>query len=182
MHCFGGLQIFVDLEKADSVNRAKLFTKLSDLPIDDNIICLLHCWHVDTDYFVTHGGESVAVPVTRGLRQGCKGAPYLWNCLMVLMLRQLQTLVTYRWIRDHVTIYADDIHVGGTFRNVQEFEALIAGISALFMTLKDFDLRINPQKSTALLTMHGHQGRKLRARHVQKEGNAEILKISSWPP
>ena len=112
--CFGGLQIFVDLEKAfDSVNRAKLFARLSELPIDDNIICLLHCWHVETDYFVTHGGESVAVPVTQGLRQGCKGAPFLWNSLMVLMLHDLNCKVSYQWIVDHVTLYADDIHVGG---------------------------------------------------------------------
>ena len=176
--CFGGLQVFVDLEKAfDSVNRAKLFSKLHTLHIDDALICLLRHWHIDTEYIVTHGGESSVIPVNRGLRQGCKGAPYLWNSLLVLIMHELRNRIPMQWILAHVSLYADDIHVGGTFTSVAAFQQLLAGISALISTLREFDLQINPQKSTALLTMHGHQGRKLRARHVKKNALGEHLII-----
>ena len=176
--CYGGLQVFIDLEKAfDSVNRAKLFSKLHILQIDDNIICLLRNWHVDTSYFLTHGGVSTEVKVTCGRRQGCKGAPFLWNCLVVLMLHTLQTKVTIQWIREHLSIYADDINVGGIFRNLQELLALLDAIGILIQTLHDFDLRTNPSKSTAIFTIHGHQGVKTRAKLTVKDLRGEHLKV-----
>jgi len=88
--CCGGLQLFLDLERAfDSVNRWRLFHRLQQLNISPNIVQILQCWHVDTSYYVTHGGETTAVKVNKGLRQGCKGAPFLWNCLTLLLVHDL---------------------------------------------------------------------------------------------
>ena len=174
----GGVQIFIDLEKAfDCINRVKLFTKLHLLGITDQITQLLQCWHVDTPYIVTHGGESVAVDVTKGLRQGCKGAPFLWNCMMVLMLLELQQTLPLSWIQAHLSIYADDCHVGGTFTNIQEFEFLLNAIGTLFSLLQEFDMTLNPNKSVALLAMHGPKSRATRASHVQRDSRGEMLKI-----
>ena len=174
----GGLQVFVDLERAfDSVNRVKLFAKLSTLGIDTNITRILQSWHVDTAYFVSHDGERIPIAVQKGLRQGCKGAPFLWNSLMVLMLHELQHHLPYTWICDHLTIYADDCHIGGLFTNMTELDFLLKAIGILFQTLHDFDLSLNPQKSVALLAMHGPKSRQKRAQLLHKDQHGVKLKI-----
>ena len=176
--CFGGLQIFIDIDKAfDSINRTKLFCRLHQLQIDEAVIQLLQRWHFDTSYFVTHGGECVEVKVNRGLRQGCKGAPYLWNCMIILLLHDLQATVSLDWICTHLTIYADDCHVGGVFTNVEEFNLLLHALGQLFSLLHAFDLTISPQKSVAILCMRGHLGRKARAAHTQRDHKGEQIKI-----
>ena len=176
---FGGLQIFVDLERAfDSVNRAKLFSKLEQVRVTPDLVQLLQCWHVDTEYFVTHAGVCTAVPVHKGLRQGCKGAPFLWNSLMTLVLQELHQTVSIQWIRNHLSVYADDCHIGGVFRSQEDFQALIRTIGVFFQILQDFDLRLNPQKSVAILAIHGPGSRKLRCQHVQRDHAGERLKIT----
>ena len=178
LSCFGGLQIFVDIDKAfDSVNRSKLFCRLHQLRIDEDVAQLLQRWHFDTSYFVTHGGESQEVGVNRGLRQGCKGAPFLWNCLITLLLSDLQTVVPLAWIQEHLSVYADDCHVGGEFRNVADFTLLLQTISLLFSMFHEFDLAISPQKSVAILSMHGHLARKTRAAHTTRDHTGENLKL-----
>lgn len=174
----GGIQIFIDLEKAfDCINRVKLFAKLHLLGIHDNITQLLQCWHVETPYIVTHGGESVAIDVSRGLRQGCKGAPFLWNCMMVLMLMELQQKISLTWLQEHLSIYADDCHVGGHFTNAQELEFLLHAIGTLFSLLQEFDMKLNPNKSVALLATCGPKSRAVRAAHVRRDNRGEMLKI-----
>ena len=176
---FGGLQIFVDLERAfDNVNRAKLFSKLDRIGVTPDLVQLLQCWHIDTEYHVTHAGVCVSIPVHRGLRQGCKGAPFLWNSLMTLVLQELRQTVSIQWIREHLSIYADDCHIGGVFRSQAESQVLTQTIGFFFQLLQDFDLRLNPQKLIAVLAMHGPGSRKLRSHTVQRDQHGERLKIT----
>ena len=135
---FGGVQIFIDLERAfDSVNRTTLFSKLDQVGVTLDIVQLLRCWHVDTTYHIHHAGVSAQIPVHKGLRQGCKGAPFLWNSLMTLMLQELQKHLSPSWIREHLSIYADDCHIGGTFCNHDEFHALLHAIGVFSRSCKN---------------------------------------------
>ena len=93
------------------------------------------------------------------------------------MLLELQLTIPLSWIQEHLSIYADDCHVGGTFTNVQEFEFLLQAIGTLFSLLHEFDMKLNPNKSVALLAMHGPKSRKTRASHVQRDTRGEMLKI-----
>lgn len=52
------------------------------------------------------------VPVSKGVQQGCKAAPWLWNAVMTL-LQDLSLEVDAEWIKQHANIYADDCQVGG---------------------------------------------------------------------
>ena len=125
----GGLQIYIDLEKAfDSVSRAKLFHRLHQLNISDPIVDLLQAWHVGTSYFVGPGSKSCEVEARKGLRQGCKGSPFLWNSLIALLLIDLQQVTPPGWVQNHVTFYADDGHVGGIFYNQQDLHLLLSAI------------------------------------------------------
>ncbi|CAL1156661.1 unnamed protein product [Cladocopium goreaui] len=120
---------------------------------------------------------SVAISVNTGLRQGCKGAPFLWNCLTILLLHELQGKVTACWIREHLTAYADDLHIGGTFQSCMELQTLIESIGVLFSLLEEFDLKLNPQKSVAILAMTGSMSRKTRAKHILCDKRGELLRI-----
>ena len=174
----GGLQIFIDLERAfDNVNRVKLFGKLATLGIDMNITRILHCWHVDTSYYVTHDGESVPIQVQKGLRQGCKGAPFLWSSLMVLLLQEVQTQLPYSWICEHITIYADDCHIGGQFTNQAELDHLLQAVGILFSIFHEYDLKLNPHKSAAIFAIHGPKSRQTRDKLLHRDRNGVQIKI-----
>ena len=81
----GGLQLFLDIERAfDMVSRESLFTKLGELGINPQIVLLLSLWHQDTKYHLNSNGEDHPIPVGRGVRQGCRAAPLLWNGYMWL--------------------------------------------------------------------------------------------------
>ena len=114
----GGMQLFLDIDNAfDAVNRAKLFGKLHELGIEPGLIALLTTWHCGTQYHILHLGEDHAITVGKGLRQGCRAAPYLWNCFVALCLKRLEQRLDTQFIRKHITIYADDMHIGGTFHD-----------------------------------------------------------------
>jgi len=174
----GGIQIFLDIDRAfDSVDRCKLFTKLRDLGIEANIIQLLWGWHADTDYIVSHAGESTPVRVQKGLRQGCKAAPFLWNCLVTIFLRQLSSAVSMEWILNCLSIYADDFHIGCIFRNLDEMKVALHSIGQVLQMLTEFDLSVNPSKSVAIVSTSGTNWRKHRAKIVQQDHAGEKLQI-----
>lgn len=119
---YGGAQICIDLRGAfDSVNRCKLFARLRELHISDALINLLATWHEDACYFVQHEHTDSPIAVGKGVRQGCKAAPGLWNGFIVLMLHDLMAHTPFSWIQRCVTIYADDLHIGDSFVSLEDF-------------------------------------------------------------
>ena len=77
---YGGLQLCLDMERAlDSVNRGKLFQQLRNFYVSDSVSQLLAAWHEHTCYFVQHEQTDCPIQTGRGVRQGCKAAPGLWN-------------------------------------------------------------------------------------------------------
>ena len=177
--CFcGGVSVMLDLERAfDSVSRAKLFNQLHLLQIRPEVIQLLTHWHIDTQYHFQHGCDSIALPTSAGLRQGCKAAPGLWNCLIVLYLQQVSQLLPITWLRHHLNIYADDYQVGGVYYSVADLQRLLQAFGILMETLTMFDLRINPKKSAALFAVAGTSHRKPRAQFVVHKNDSELLRI-----
>ena len=174
----GGVTVMLDLERAfDGVSREKLFGQLQQLQIRPSVIQLLAHWHHDTRYHFQHGLTEVALPTGAGLRQGCKAAPGLWNCLMLLYLQRVASLLPATWLMQHLNIYADDYQVGGLFYSVSDLEKLLTAIGILLETLKEFSLRINTKKSAALLNIAGTSHRHLRAQFVLKQKDQEQLRI-----
>ena len=86
----GGLQLFIDIRRAfDHLDRKLLFEHMTTLPVPDSLIQLLHMWHDGTTYLLSQGDNTVTVPTTRGVRQGCRGAPTLWNTYVDRFFREL---------------------------------------------------------------------------------------------
>ena len=152
----GGMQLFVDIDNAfDAINREILFSKLHELGVDSALVTLLTTWHCGTCYHITHLGEDHAIPVGNGLRQGCRAAPYLWNCFVALCLTRMAQRLDLKFIRENITIFADDMHIGGTFHDHAELIYLNQAFGIFLDTLREFELLVNPAKSAVILAMAG---------------------------
>jgi hypothetical protein len=175
---YGGLQIFLDLQRAfDSVHRRKLFSRLQNLHISQSLIQLLMAWHENTVYFVQHDQVDSPVAIGRGVRQGCKAAPGLWNLFVILFLHDLMAHVPIQWIQSHLTIYADDFHIGAKFTTAHDFVCFHKTLGIIFWTLRSLELQINPGKSVALLELRGSHSHALRKQLVRRDRDGEKLRI-----
>ena len=175
---FGGIQMCIDLQRAfDMVNRRKLFQRLQTLQISSALIQLLSAWHENAEYVVQHDSMDCPIAIGRGVRQGCKAAPGLWNFFLVLFLHDLMSRIPLQWIQDHLTIYADDIHVGAVFYCLADLCMIQKIFGVLMFTLQSMDMCINQSKSVIILAMHGHQSRHMRRRFVSADSTGERFKI-----
>ena len=108
----GGLQLLLDIEHAfDMISREKLFQRLHELGINPQTVQLLSVTHIYCN------GEDTPLLVGKGVRQGCRAAPFLWNGYLWWFLVELSrvaslgsygasmyTLMTARWEMCFMTI------------------------------------------------------------------------------
>lgn len=175
---YGGLQLCLDLRRAfDMVDRRKLFAKMRCLNIQPSLIQLLSAWHEECFYLVQHGSEDQPISVGRGVRQGCKAAPGLWTFFTILFLHELMAHVSLHWIQTHLTLYADDFHIGASFTSLAEFETFHKTLGILFSTLKLMDMQLNPGKSVAIMELRGSLSTALKHRLVHQHQSGAVLKI-----
>ena len=173
---FGGLQICLDLRCAfDCVDRSRLFSRLSQLDISQSLIQLLTTWHEHSVYYVQHAYTDCSIPVGRGVRQGCKAAPGLWNCFVVLMLHDLLQHVPLQWVQQHITIYADDIHVSSKFVSLAEFQYCRKVVGILFSILESLQMHINSDKSVVILELRGSRSHALKQQIIRRDRDGEKL-------
>ena len=159
----GGVQIYLDLTKAfDSVSRPVLFDNFDSCGISPDIQSLIMALHHDTHYHFLHDGKYVSVPVQKGVRQGCKLAPLLWACFMQRFLSSAATAVGLDWVYRHVTLYADDLHIGTCFHSTAEYWENIHHLGTILDIITDLGLTINVDKSHVLIKITGTNCRKLQ--------------------
>ena len=168
MHaCCGGVQIFLDLSKAfDCVDRLTLFKCLPECGITPDIYSLIIAFHMGTQYHFLHDGHYHAIEVHRGVRQGCKIAPLLWACFMHHFLKLLSRKVGIDWVRQHVTLYADDLHVGVAFYSKQELDQHLKHFGIVIDLLAELGLQVNVDKSQILFAVAGTNSQKLQKETV----------------
>ena len=167
---------FLDIERAfDTISRERLFCKLHQLDIHPQLIQLLSLWHQETNYNLFSNGEESAIPVGKGVRQGCRAAPLLWNGYMWLFLVELSQVVSPTWVLQCMNVYADDCQMGDLFESQTELQQLICNIQKTLQLLTKFGLTINPAKCTALLTMGGTAHRRARQRITTWKDGKEWL-------
>eukprot|EP00438_Fugacium_kawagutii_P027892 Skav231438 [mRNA] locus=scaffold1847:209964:215732:- [translate_table: standard] len=174
----GGIQLLLDLHRAfDAVDRSILFTGLESLGVSPSLQTLFRQWHSQTAYVITHQALEYDIPTGRGVRQGCCAAPFLFNTLTIIAMQRLASHLGFQWIRDFVTIFADDVHMGTTFTDPDTLERAIQAMGLLMDILEDLGLKLNPQKSVVLLTMVGPHAKRLYATHVLRKGKDCWLKV-----
>ena len=116
--CAGGIQLFLALTKAfDRLPRPLPLEALQRVKLTPQLQSVLLARDIDARYYIDVSSTSRCIPVRIGARQGCSSAPYFWSTAMVLLLDNLQKTVPLQWIKDHVTIFADDLHIFCCFRS-----------------------------------------------------------------
>ena len=176
----GGVQVFIDLQRAfDSIDRVRLFSRLPTLDVDPRIVHLLSHWHQKTVYFVQHSGCDIPVEVGKGVRQGCRAAPWLFNCFLLFYLQELSSQVPMEWIQSNVNLFADDSTFGGIFTSLPELLQILHYIDVALRLLQSWGLQVNDKKSAALLALVGSSSRRVRSDLVLRNGMQEWLKIGA---
>lgn len=174
-HC-SGIQIFLDLQKAfDKIPRRLLVEALELLPIDHALVTLLLHWHADTHYYVSVNGESKAIPVFSGVRQGCCAAPFLWCAVMHLFFHRCAQVIPREWLLAHLTIYADDIHLACICCNDAEFQQFVNYTGLMFDCIRELGLQINDAKSNVIWTGTGTQYKKHRAKFLKQSRSSTLF-------
>ena len=172
----GGVQLFIDLQRAfDSVDRHRLFQRLESLGVSVQLAKLLNEWHRDSQYLVHVAGTTQPTSIFRGVRQGCKAAPWLWNCLLCMMLEDLAQHIPADWLRAHLNLYADDGHASDTFTSETELQTTLKRFGWILHVLQQYGLTINQSKSVILITLGGKNGRRRRASLTHWQNDTEWI-------
>eukprot|EP00435_Cladocopium_sp_Y103_P050202 s1727_g15.t1 len=178
LNCFGGIQMFVDLEKAfDMAPRAEVFKSLVQLGVPPALISLLGTWHSNTSYIVTHHNMTDSHDTNRGVRQGCVAAPQLWGCLMHMLMEQYGKIVGLEWLLYHLTIFADDIHLCQLIHTAADLQSAIDRFGQFITCAHDLGLQINFQKTEVLLRLAGRFHSHAQSKHVLCTEHGVFLRV-----
>ena len=81
------------------------------------------------------------------------------------------------WLRDAITLFADDILAQGQFGSLEECQQHLRRMGALLDLLEEAGMKINLNKTEAMLTVHGRNQNLLQSQCVQRTANGYFLKI-----
>ena len=174
---FGGVMICLDLTKAfDCVKRDLLLEAMHYLDAPDEMIALVHRLYAVTSFKMSHRGETRHVRTKQGVRQGCRAAPTLWSLYTTYIIQYLGALTNPQWVRDHVTVYADDWIIHDHFSSISDAEIIFQRVGALLSLLDRFGLKTN-DKTVALLHVNGRQTKVFRKMHLTSTKDACFINI-----
>ena len=174
----GGIQVFIDISRAfDLIARQPLFDFLGSLPIDQCLVGILAEWHTQTSYITCHNNVYHETPTGRGVRQGCRVAPTLWACCTHSMFSQLSSAISSDWVRNALTVFADDIHCGEIFTSAAQLCAALRRLGILFDVLANLHLQVSYPKSALLLALSGTNSRTLQTQLIKCGANGPYVEI-----
>ena len=126
-----------DLTKTfDTVNRELLLEDMQCLNAPLEIISLVHRLYECTHFHVSHRGQYRKIKTTQGIRQGCKAAPTLWTIYITYVLQYYGHLTDPNWVRQCVTVYADDWCIHDSFICWEDAEIILARLGILMDLLE----------------------------------------------
>ena len=174
----GGALLSLDLSKAfDNVNRSRLMECLHKLQISTDLIFFLQTVYSCTSYKFEYRGETRCFDTTRGIRQGCKAAPGLWLIFTALLLEEVSSRTSPTWMKDCMTLFADDICMHQAVDTPERLHQLIRHIGIVLDILEEFQMDVNISKTSALLRLKGPAAAKLQKQYVVRNKQCTFLKI-----
>ena len=179
----GGLQVSLDLTAAfDLVNWSHLRTALALANIEPSIQELLLQWLRQVVYVFHHRGGKKEVRPAWGLRQGCPASPFLWAVFTALLNQAFDQRLHSGWAAEHAVMYADDSHLRWTFDTYAGFERAITELRLILRIFAQFDMKINFQKTQALLLTTGTAKSKILKHYVRHHTEGRRLLLSPSDP
>ena len=175
---YGGCQLFLDLTGAfDAMPREHLLDAFRLLNLPEELILLLLTWHTETAYIIQWKGLEAEQATFRGIRQGCRGAPFFWACFIALVLEHVAHETDVHWMRNNCTFYADDGHACFVFRNHEELQRGLKFFGCLIDILERLGMTVNMSKSAAIIQWRGTLRTEATKAYVTKSQHETFLKI-----
>ena len=175
---YGGLQLAIDLTTAfDTVPRDELGRALSWAGANSTLIATILDLHSVCQYTIQHKGRSKCIHMRRGVRQGCTLAPLLYVIFSAYLISKLQARLPADWVRNHLTLYADDSHASFEISSTDDIIRSMHIIKCLFDVYREHGMCVNPLKSGVVLGVRGLKATELLNRHLQGKGDQQCLVI-----
>ncbi|OLQ05950.1 RNA-directed DNA polymerase from mobile element jockey [Symbiodinium microadriaticum] len=174
----GGLGLSLDLSKAfDGVTRAHLYRSMAQHGVPPDIITIIQQLHFRAQYVYQVGQHTGYTTTSNGIKQGCVIAPYLWNYFSLAFLSMLREHRDEAWIRQVLTLFADDVWGAWELRTAQDLTRAVADISLILETLETLDMTINYNKTAILFKLVGKDAKRLRQEHTFMKAGQLHLKL-----
>ena len=176
--CVGGLQILIDLKGAfDRAPRWLLQQALLDLPLPPPLLSLLLAWHGLTPYHIEHAGHQHTIDGNVGVRQGCVAAPLLWVAFKRYWKKHLAQILSYSWVRSHLTVYADDNHIAWRLCDASDVHTAIKEAVLVLKSFAVYGMTLNLDKTVCIFAIRGRLAKGLRRRYVVSHKGLPHLRL-----
>ena len=133
--------------------------------------------HDQCDYHIRHSGFYGTVGMRRGVRQGCTLAPVLFAIFSCYLAEQIGVRTSYSWMKEHLTLYADDTHASWVVKSAEDLHFLENCVLAIHDVFQFYGMMVNPQKSSIILALHGKLCRQWQRCKVHKTAKGSFLRI-----
>ena len=175
--CYGGAILSLDMSQAfDRVDRHKLLMALTHSNMPHSLVQAIAQWHNGVEYHLQVSRQETQVKCGRGLRQGCTMSPTLWVAVLGLILERIGEATDSHWMRQMMTFFADDILEKWEFREMGDLDWFLRCIGCAFQILEEFGMTVNASKSSLLIQLRGHAGRRwLKARTRAVDGRPHLV-------
>ena len=178
--CAGGISFSLDLAGAfGSVPRRLLAQSFFRLGINHDVIHILMAFHHEARYWTSVAGHRTSVTTTQGIKQGCKIAPFLFVSFTVMVMEQLQQQISREWVKEGLTIFADDHCAAWKVEDRQTLKQALSGIQTVIHVLEDNGLQINAKKSAILYDLKGKDVMKEMGVYIQKTESGKCMLMQS---
>ena len=162
----GGLMANLDLAKAfDSMPYSQIYQSLGEVGIADSLSRLILHLHASTRCVILHGSSCEVVAMSRGLRQGCPIAPYIFAAWSIRVCKRIDSILGIGWSQAHLTLFSDDTHSFWSINSVSELNTAVAQLLTVIRVLSDFGMQINFSKSSAVCSLKGLGSHRAQCKH-----------------
>ena len=174
----GGIQLSVDMSTAfDRVPRTAMRHALIWAGASRELVEVIDQLHAQCHYHIRHAGFSGEVGMHRGVRQGCTLAPILFATYSCFLAEQIGQRTNMDWMKNSLTLYADDTHAAWTVRCAADFDFVEHCIQAIYSVFIEFGMKVNPLKSVVVCSLQGRLSKLWCRQKIQKTSRGNFLCI-----